>query len=174
MNQQHLTNEQLIDYLHREATPAADANALAHLESCAECRSHYEAEAQLSEVLRGYARDTERELPQGVVARIWDAVDRAETPVPFWERLTAFVRPAVAVPVAAMLLVATYFGLTTHRTDAAPAINAAYYFDDHAALNTTVPLSEGAAIPASLEHDETGADQRWVAVNASMTTADAQ
>ena len=174
MNQQHLTDEQLIDYLHREANPAADAKILAHLEACGDCRAHYEAEAELSEVLRGYARETERELPQGVVARIWDAVDRAEAPVSIRERLTAFVRPAVAVPVAAMLVVAVYFGLNTHRGDAAPSINAAYYLDDHAALNTTVPFSEGAAIPASLEHDETGSDQRWVAVNASMTTADAQ
>lgn len=174
MNKQHLTNEQLIDYLHREASPAADASILAHLESCAECSAHYEAEAKLSEVLRGYAVESERELPQGVVARIWDAVDRAEAPMSIWQRLSASIRPAVAVPVAAMLLVATYFGLTTHRTDAAPTIGAAYYLDDHAALNSTVPLSEGAAIPASLEHDETGADQRWVSVSATMTTADAQ
>ena len=152
MKQQHLTTEQLIDYIHRELEPEADAGLLAHLEACAECRAHYEAEAKLSEILRGYARETERDLPQGVVARIRDAVDRAEAPVSLLDRITALLRPAVTVPVAAMLLVATYFGLTTHRGDAAPTINAAYYLEDHAALNTTtLPFSEGSALPATIE-----------------------
>jgi anti-sigma factor RsiW len=174
MKQQHITDEELIDYLRGELDPAKDASILAHLESCADCRAQYDAQAQLTETLRGFARESERDLPQGVVASIWDAVERVDTPVSIWERLAAFLRPAIAVPVAAVLLVAMYFGLAAHRGDVVPAINAAYYLEDHAALNTTVPFSEGAALPATLEHDETGADQHWVAVDATMTTADAR
>jgi predicted anti-sigma-YlaC factor YlaD len=175
MNQQHFDNEQLVDYLHRELDPAQDAAILAHLETCAECRARYEAEARLSEVLRGHARASERDLPQGVVARIWDAVDRdAVRPNP-WERFAALLRPIVAVPAAAVLVVAAYFGLTTlHNGPAPTTIDAAFYLDDHAALNSTLPFSEGAPLPATLERDETGSDQHWVAVAATMTTADAR
>jgi hypothetical protein len=42
-------------------------------------------------------------------------------------------------------------------------VDAGYLLDDHAALSSTVPFSESAVVPASLEQDRPGGDQQWVA-----------
>ncbi|MEO9263426.1 MAG: zf-HC2 domain-containing protein [Candidatus Baltobacteraceae bacterium] len=175
MNLQHPTQDQLIDYIHRELTPADDATILMHIEACGACRAQYEIEARLSEALRVHARATERDLPAGVINRIWDAVDTA--PALSWsQRLRATLRPAIAVPIAAMLAVAIYFGAgATHRAEGPQAtIDAAYYLDDHAALTSTVPFGEGNAVPSQLRNDQVGgAGQNVVAQAAVIRTADA-
>lgn len=176
MNQNHPTIEELVDYLHRELTPEADAALLVHLEACPDCAARYEEQAQLSESLRAYARASERDVPQGVIAGIWDTIER-ETARPAWhEQLVAFFRPAYALPVAAILLLAIFFGYNaTHRGAPVTTIDAAVYLRDHASLNSTMPFGEGAAEPASLRDDATvAADQRWVASTGTSVVAESR
>ncbi len=166
----HLTNEELIDYLHESLSPQADARALAHLEQCAQCRSEYDAEAALSEALREHARATEREFPATLKAQIWSRV-RSEEPSP-WARFVAAFRPAIAVPVAAALAVGLYFGVNAMNGNG-PSIEAAYYLQDHAAMTGTTPFSDRNTMPADLETTATLTNQTPVAVEAVQYTADA-
>lgn len=172
---QHPTTEQIIDYLHRELTPEADAALLVHLEACSACGALYEEQAQLSESLRAYGRASERELPQGVVARIWDAVEAEHARPSLGERLAAFWRPAFAIPVAAVLVVGAFFGYSsTHRTVALTTIDAAVYLRDHASINSTMPFGDGATEPASLHGDESPTDQQWIASTGTSVVAESR
>jgi anti-sigma factor RsiW len=151
MNETHLTVEQLVDYLHGELPPQEDAAAHAHLAGCPDCSEARDAEASLSELLRAHARSEERELPAGVVARIWDAVDNARAPS-LWARLFTAMRPAVALPAAVALALALYFARTLpHGT---PKIDAAYYVENHAALTATTPFAQDSPLPVVLTSDE--------------------
>ncbi|HTU70119.1 MAG TPA: zf-HC2 domain-containing protein [Candidatus Baltobacteraceae bacterium] len=145
----HITEEQLIDYLHGELAPGADAALLLHLEGCGECRVRYDAQARLSESLRAYARATERELPLGFEVRVRAAIESSR--VPAQRSLPGWVRPALAIPVAAVLAIGAYFtygSSATHR--GATTIDAAFYLDDHAALTSRVPFDEGGTVPSAL------------------------
>jgi anti-sigma factor RsiW len=173
MNEQHITPERLIDYLHGELAPEDDARVLSHIDSCPSCLEAYETEAQLTDLLRSWKSD-ERELPAGVVASIWDRIERER--VPTWQTyLGWFMRPALTVPVAAMLVVGVYFGVASvHGTGAKTSIDAAYYLDDHAALTKSIPFDEASSsvVPASLENDDPEADQQWVATADVHSTND--
>lgn len=173
MNHEHTTTEDIIDYLHHELSPEADATLLVHLKSCAQCAAMYEEQARLSESLRAFARATERDLPQGVVARIWDAVDARTAQPTFTRRVVAFFRPAVAVPIAAVLVVGAFFGYSaTHHSAPMITIDAAYYLRDHASLNSTMPFGESSVEPASLRGDESASDQQWIASTGASAVAE--
>ncbi len=173
MTNEHTTTEQLIDYLHHELSPEADAALLAHLKSCARCTAMYEEQARLSESLRAYARATERDLPPGMVTRIWDAVDARRAQPPLAQRIAAFFRPAIAVPIAAVVLAGAFFGYTaTHHAAPMITIDAAYYLRDHASLNSTMPFGESAVEPASLRNDESPGDQHWIASTGASAVAE--
>lgn len=151
MNIEHLSTETLIDYLHRELDVASDAAVHVHLTQCASCARDYDVQARLSEALRAYGRESERELPQGVVNVIWDRIERESERPGLLARLAALWRPAVALPAAAVIVVAAFFGYTaTHREATTTTIDASYYLQDHAALTDTVPFSEGGGVPESL------------------------
>lgn len=170
---QHLTSDTLLDYIHGELMPAEDASVYAHIEQCETCRAEYQAEVVLGEMLRANAAREERELPSSVKAEIWQRVrDAKPSPV---NRLTAWLRPAVAVPVAAVLALAAYFGTAYVGPHGAPAIEASYYLQDHAAMNTTIPFSDhNSANPVDLEN-AAAVDTQQTAVNvqAASYTADA-
>lgn len=171
---QHLTNDNLIDYVHNALPPEADAAAHAHIDACAACRDEYTAEVALTEALRAHARAEERELPSMVKAAIWSAIRDAR---PTWrQHLTAWLRPAIALPVAALLAAALYFGpaLRPGHTTPAPAIEAAYYLQDHASMNATVPFGERAgATSGALENQSAVyADETAVNVGPAVYTAD--
>lgn len=148
---QHLRNETLVDYMHGALTPQEDAAVYAHMETCEACRREFEAEAALTEMLRSYSAQTERDMPGTLKAEIWNRVRDAQPSA--WSRLREWLRPALAVPVAAVLAVAAYFGTTYLGPRGAPAIAADYYLQDHAALNNTVPFSDrGSVNPVDLEN----------------------
>ena len=173
MNEKHLPIERLIDYLHGELAPAADASVLAHLEACATCRTAYDAEAELSDLLHTYARSTERDLPPGLLARIRASVEDASH-LAWRQRLTLWLRPLVALPLGAAAVIAVYFiALALHF--GAPqrvTIAAAYYLEDHAALTRTMPFGANEpVVPASLESGDPGGDQLWVATTGSASNA---
>lgn len=154
MNQTHPTIEQLIDYAHGEVSPQADASIHAHLAACPACADAYDAENQVTELLRSHARAQERELPPGLITAIY-ANAKSEPPAPTWfARLTASLHPAAAVPVAAIVALAIYFASSSwHANARSGALDAAYYIENHAALATTMPFEEGNAVPAMLASD---------------------
>lgn len=148
--QSHPTHELLIDYLHGELAPSEDAALALHLGSCAPCRERYDEEARLSEALRSYASADEREMPAGIRAAVFDAVERPEQPAR-GIGLMRWTRPALALPVAAALVFAAFIGFrSAHHGSPTTMIDAAYYLDDHAALTGAVPFNEGNTEPAVL------------------------
>jgi predicted anti-sigma-YlaC factor YlaD len=170
---QHTTNEILLDYVHGELSPADDAAVYAHLDGCEQCRADYQAEVALSEMLRANAALEERELPSSVKAEIWKRVRAAEPNA--WSGMFAWLRPAYALPVAAVLALAAYFGTTYIGPRGAPTIEASYYLQDHAAMNSTVPFSDHTSVnPVDLEN-AAAVDTQQTAVNieAATYTADA-
>jgi anti-sigma factor RsiW len=159
MSEQHLSPETLLDFLHGELPEGEDAAVHAHLAECRECSAAYDSEASLTEVIREHYHAQERELPQGVVLRIRDAV--AASHVPWWRRLTASLRPlTVGTAIAAGLLFGTFLSLRTWHSHAqASTIDAAYYLDDHSSLAPTTPFGEGAALPQSLSNGTTETEE---------------
>jgi len=139
----HFSTDFLVDYAHGELTPEEDALAHAHLCICAACRSEYDAQVSLGELLRSAAVAEERELPGFVKAAVWEQI-RANRPAPFgW--LSGFLRPAFAVPVGALIVaLAVVAAPLTHR-DAHPTIAASYYLQSHAVQSAQSPLSERAS-----------------------------
>jgi hypothetical protein len=127
----------------------------------------------MTEMLRTYASNTERELPATLKAQIWSRI-RSATPSP-WSRFAGWFKPAVAVPVAAALALAAYFGTTYGSSHGAPSIEAAYYLQDHAALNSTVPFNDRSSInPSELENSAAvNTQQTAVNIEAASYTADA-
>ena len=167
----HLTNEQLIDYLHGALTPEQDADVYEHIESCGQCRAEYDAELALTDILRAHAASEEQELPATLKAEIWSRIRAAEPSI--WSRITAWVRPSVAVPVAAAIALAAYFGTSYLGPQGAPSIEAAYYLQDHAALNGTVPFSDQSVNPVEMQNSAIDNQQSAVQVEPATYTADA-
>jgi anti-sigma factor RsiW len=147
MNETHYTPEQLVDYLHGEVSPALDAAIFAHLAACTACREERDTELAIVSALRAEPAFAERELPAMIRARVWEAV-RKETPTPAARLLAAF-RPAYALPVAAAVLIAAYFGVpaatSTRLAQQAPppGWSASALLDEHAA-EVQNPLSDHA------------------------------
>ncbi len=167
----HATNEQLIDYIHGQLTPKEDANIHAHLADCSRCRDDYETEVQLSEMLRNQAALEEVELPSIVKANIWAAV-RASEPSSV-ERWRLFLRPLYALPVAAALILGFLFGPGyLHRSGPAPTIDAAYFLEDHSAMNSVVPFADHSGATSS-DFETTTNDQTAVKAVPVVLTADA-
>ncbi len=160
MNEQHVPPEILVEYLHGELPAGEDAAVHAHLAECRECSDAYESEASLTELIRGHYRAQERDLPQGVVVCIRDAV--AASHVPWWRRLTDSLRPlAVGTAIAAGLLFGTFLSLRGWHSHAqASTIDAAYYLDDHSSLATTMPFGEGTAFPETLSNGTTESEEQ--------------
>lgn len=148
---EHPNAERLIDYLHCALAPEDDALVHTHLATCTECAVAYEREARLGEALRAHARSAERPFPESVLATIRARVSAANRRS-FWEGLRALLRPAVFVPVAAFVAVAFFVLPHFTQPQLTPRIEAAYYLENHAELNGTMPFADGtAAVPASLE-----------------------
>lgn len=169
----HLTNDLIIDYMHGELEPGQDAEVYEHMESCEECRKAYDAELAITDLLRAQAREEERELPSLVKAQIWSRV-RSERPS-FSSRVAQWLRPAVALPVAAALALAAYFGTSYLGGPGVPSIEAGYYLQDHAAVNGTVPFNDHGVMPADLMNSSSPVDnqQSSVTVAPAAYTADA-
>jgi anti-sigma factor RsiW len=168
----HLTNETLIDYMHGALTPQEDAAVYAHMETCESCRGEYDAEVALSEMLREQARREERELPPTLKAELWERIRNAQ-PSPV-QRLFGWVRLPVAIPVAAAIALAAYFGPSVFGPQNPPAIEAAYYLQDHEALNNTVPFNDHTSVnPVDLETAAANTQQTAVNIQQATYTADA-
>lgn len=138
----HYDRDTLIDYLHRELAPEADAAVFEHLGGCAACRAQHDQEASLGEALRSYARAHDAEFPPMVKARVWDYVRHTK---PSWlERLRAW-GPMIAVPIAAAIALAAYIGAPILHPQTAVGVAATYFLDEHNAEAQQNPLGPGAA-----------------------------
>lgn len=170
---QHPNSDILLDYIHGELSPAEDASVYAHIEECEPCRTEYQAEVALGEMLRADAAREERELPSSVKAEIWRRVREGRPSA--WSRAAAWMRPAVAIPLGAALAIAAYFGSSYIGPHGAPSIDASYYLQDHAAMNSTIPFSDRNSInPVDLENAAAvNTEQTAVNVQAASYTADA-
>jgi anti-sigma factor RsiW len=152
MNDTHLSFEEIIDYTHGELSPGSDARFHEHLAGCPTCFEVYQTELQVGESLRAYARENERELPLGFAQAI---VRKATEYRPsFWERWSAALRPLVAVPVAAAIVLVAYFAIA-RQGGPVRRFDPSYYLEDHTALAASVPFEDAAALPAMMTSDET-------------------
>jgi anti-sigma factor RsiW len=150
----HLETNELIDYLHGELEAIEDSQVHAHLQSCGACRSEYERESRLSELLKEAMREAV-ELPPSVKARIWQKV-RTQADPPY-VRLLSFFRPMIAVPVAAAVAIAVYFSSPlAHRAPTSPTVDASYYFEQHAAEAIGNPLGDRSVTSSVIETSSNG------------------
>lgn len=149
----HPTTEDLIDYDRRELDGEADARVHEHLRGCAACARHHEDETSLVDILRKRLADEERDLPSAVSLGVWERISGGSPSserVAWWNSL----RPLIALPMAAMLLLAVLFG--THLVHIGlpgqhrPGIDVATYIRDHAALARTTPFGDQNAVPVEL------------------------
>ena len=152
----HITTDLLVDYVHHELAPEEDALVHAHLGECAGCRREVENESALTDALRSAAAAEETDMPSLVAARVWETI-RSARPSPLG-RLAVLLRPAVAVPLAAALVIGAYVAVPLSHGGPAPTIDAGYYLEQHAAAQVQYPLAErGATLQpadrAALEDD---------------------
>jgi anti-sigma factor RsiW len=138
---QHLPLETLIDYIHGELTPEADAAVHLHLTACPVCREEYDAEMQVGEALRSAARAQDVEFPSMVAARTWERI-RTTRPGPL-ANLALFLRPAIAVPLVLAIGFGAYFATPLgHFARHERTVNASYYLEQHAGQEASDPLAE--------------------------------
>jgi predicted anti-sigma-YlaC factor YlaD len=169
----HYDLDLLIDYLHGALDPATDAAVYTHLEACADCRAARDFEASIGDVLRTAARAEVLELPPMVKARVWEAV-RLQKPT-LMDRLRSPWGPAIAVPIAAVVALAAYFGTPVLRgAGTPPGIAASYYLDQHNAQATQNPLgpSVGPAVYTTDGAPSTAASYIDTADAATLDNAD--
>ena len=139
----HLSSDQLIDFVHGELPPEADARAHAHLASCSLCRSAYDAEIALGEALRASPLGQELEFPSSIKAAVWEQI--RNSPPSLASRLTAWLRPALAVPALAVVALGLWIAGPLGHRGVAPTIDATYYLRAHAAQTSGSPLSDATA-----------------------------
>lgn len=154
----HITDDDLIDYLHDEVDDAVGTRLHAHMAVCRACAERYDAEASLTELLRDAVKASEREMPSLVKAQVWAAIRDAQPSL--LDRIRAIVTPAVAVPLAAALALLMYLGVPVIRGDRAtgsPTVAAAYYFEEHAALGLENPLADHVNTNAALAYGNSAA-----------------
>lgn len=156
MNQAHPSLDRLVDYTRGELSPREDAAIHAHLAQCADCTQAHDRELRLIEALQAHARAEERELPLGLAEAIYAraAGDRADASPWALAGWAAWLRP-LAVVGAAILVLALIVSFTIPRSSAKPAtIDAGTYMQNHAALASTMPFQDSAAMPVTLTADE--------------------
>jgi anti-sigma factor RsiW len=154
MSEMHPTPDELVDYLHEELPAARSAAIAAHVAGCPECADARDAEVSVTQLLRAHARAQERELPPGVVSGIWERL--RSRPPSVWERFSAALRPAIAVPVGIAIAAFLFFTVkVAHGPAHAATIDAGYYVESHATLDAATPLSEDDPTPQTLANDVT-------------------
>lgn len=143
MTPQHPSIERIIDYIHHELAPSEDAVLFAHFAECPACRDEYEAELRLTATLRSAAAAQTFELPPMVKAEIWKSVRSRES-----RGWNAWLRPLIALPVAAAIAVAALFAVQQANgpMSSHPGVGAQYYFASHnAATRQENPLTDRSA-----------------------------
>jgi predicted anti-sigma-YlaC factor YlaD len=163
----HITDDDLIDYLHHECTDALDARIHEHLGLCRDCRDRADAEARVGDWLRATAVTDERDFPSLIKANVWAEIHAAEPTL--LDRVRRFMGPALALPVAAAIAVMMYFGVPIIRANGVPTptVAAAYYFEEHAAEGLENPLADHVTSSATLAFETAPMGQRSPLIDAA-------
>lgn len=129
----------LVDYERGELDAARDAAMFDHLQRCEACHSEWQADLALVESLRSWS--VERELPTAVLAKVRQAM-HAEAEPSFVERLRAMLRPSVAAPIAAAIVIAGgFFGYQRVHAPR-PTLTGMDYVREHVAQTAGLTSSD--------------------------------
>lgn len=131
----------LVDYERGELDAARDAAMHEHLRSCSACHTQWQADLALVDSLRAWS--AEREFPASILAGVRQAM-YAERAPSFMERLRAVLRPAVAAPVAAAILIAVGYAGYNRAHAPQPTLTGMDYVQEHFAQTASLPSSDRA------------------------------
>jgi anti-sigma factor RsiW len=131
----------LVDYERGELDAVRDAEMFAHLQACDGCRAVWRTDTELVDSLRSLR--CAQALPPSVLAGVRQAMHAAPAPS-FLEQLRAVLRPAIAAPVAAALIigVGTIGYQRTHVP--APTLTGMDFVRQHVAQTAGLPSSDRA------------------------------
>jgi predicted anti-sigma-YlaC factor YlaD len=130
----------LVEYERGELDAARDAAMHEHLQSCSVCHAEWQADLELVDSLRSWS--TERDFPPSILAGVRQAMYAQPAPS-FMDRLRGVLRPAVAAPVAAAVLIAVGYGY--HRSHPPqPSLTGMDYVREHFAQTASLPSSDRA------------------------------
>ena len=130
----------LVDYERGELDAARDAAMHEHLQHCDACRAEWQADLALVEALR--AATPVRAFPPSILAGVRQAM-YAERQPSFADRLRLVLRPVVAAPMAAAVLVAVVYGYHQHQAST-PTMTGIDYVREHFAQTAALPSSDRA------------------------------
>jgi len=130
----------LVEYERGELDAARDAAMHEHLKTCDACHAEWQADLELVDSLRAWS--VEREFPASILAGVRQAMHAQPAPS-FVERLRAALRPAVAAPVAAAVLIAVGYGYH-HSRQAQPTMTGMDFVREHFAQTASLPSSDRA------------------------------
>jgi anti-sigma factor RsiW len=129
----------LVDYERGELDAQRDAAVFSHIETCADCRAAWRADLALVDALHAWSAP--REMPTSILAGVRQEM-HAERGPSVLERLRAVLRPAIAAPVAAALLL-TVGTIGYQRAHApAPTLTGMDYVREHVAQTAGLPSSD--------------------------------
>jgi anti-sigma factor RsiW len=129
----------LVDYERGELDVARDAAMYAHLTACEDCRAEWHADLALVDALRSSA--DEREFPMSVLVGVRQAM-HAEPAPSLVQRLRVFLRPVIAAPVAAaVILTGVFVGYQQSRTPQ-PTLTGMDFVREHVAQTASLPSSD--------------------------------
>ncbi|HXW77009.1 MAG TPA: zf-HC2 domain-containing protein [Candidatus Eremiobacteraceae bacterium] len=130
----------LVDYERGELDAARDAAVYEHIQSCDECRAAWRSDIEMVDAVRAWSAP--REFPTSVLAGVRQAM-HAEPAPSFLERLRLALRPAIAAPVGAAVLIAVWV-VGNHAHSQAPTLTGMDYVRAHVAQTAGLPSSDRA------------------------------
>lgn len=128
----------LVDYERGELDAARDAAMFEHLQACPACHAQWQTDLAVVESLRTVL--PEQEFPTAVVAGVRQAIHAQREPS-FAERLRAVLRPAIALPVAAAILIVGGV-LEVRHSAPQPALPGMFFVREHVAQTAGLPSSD--------------------------------
>jgi anti-sigma factor RsiW len=131
----------LVDYERGELDAARDAAMHEHLQACDACRAEYQADLAMVDSLRSWSAD--REFPASILAGVRQAMYAERAPT-FMERLRAVMRPAVAAPMAAAVLIAVGYAGYHRAHTPQPTLTGMDFVREHFAQTASLPSSDRA------------------------------
>lgn len=152
--QHHITSETIIDYAHGELDPGLDAAVHGHLAACPACREELDVQLALSERLKTAGKAAELDLPPGMRAAIWQAVDR-DRAQRRWPALRSWLVPLVGVPALAAAAFGVYLAVPISHPapgNNVAAVAASFYLNQHAtSAELENPLGDHSATDNAME-----------------------
>src|SRR5438552_12445904 len=131
----------LVDYERGELDAARDAAMHEHLQHCSGCHAEWQADLAMMDSLRAWS--AEREFPASILAGVRQAM-YAERAPSFADRLRAVLRPGIAAPVAAAVVIAVVYSGIHRAQTPQPTMTGLDYVREHFAQTASMPSSDRA------------------------------